>query len=477
MPKIGEGINMTTPLFFDSVTSTTKVLETAYEHSIETELLLADYDAPVFKIIKTTMEHSVSQKYVSQGKLTVEGFIKLCVYYQPPESEKLSVVSQKIAFQKQLEVANFDAEVNFISVSGQTQYVNTRAQNPTRIDIRGAYLFNFKVYSRLENRLITAIKSPTICTDDTTIDFFSLAGQNMRQFTLEDEISLDEGAQKILRVETKTSEASIAVYQDKLTVKGEIDADIFYNQENGFDIKKLSKIFLYNQIIDIPNMKENYIPFADIYVSSFAIAQNQDSKKLVANVTAQIDAKVFSKQQVIAVRDAFSRSFECEKQSESFLIDSNIYSVNKVAPFMLEDKFSKEYTVSDVIFEIGQPRSYFEINKTTVKAKLAAHVIARNVQNEYECFTKTDDIYLDWLEGCSQYDEIFLGLSLADFEVLQSDDLLKIKVNLCAQGFVMEKQKLEILHNLVESAEKPLPPTEEALILYYGQKGESIFDI
>ncbi|MEG2929663.1 MAG: DUF3794 domain-containing protein, partial [Oscillospiraceae bacterium] len=131
---------MTTPLFFDNAASTTKVLEAALEHSVETELLLADYDAPVFKIIKTTMEHSVSQKYISQGKLTVEGFIKLCVYYQPPESEKLSVVSQKIAFQKQLEVANFDSEVNFISVCGQTQYVNTRAQNPTRIDIRGAYL-------------------------------------------------------------------------------------------------------------------------------------------------------------------------------------------------------------------------------------------------------------------------------------------------------------------------------------------------
>ncbi|MEG3030565.1 MAG: DUF3794 domain-containing protein, partial [Oscillospiraceae bacterium] len=284
-------------------------------------------------------------------------------------------------------------------------------------------------------------------------------------------------AQKILRVETKNADTAIAVYQDKLTVKGEISADIFYSQENSFDIKKYNKTFLYNQIIDIPNMKENYIPYADVYVSSFAIAQNQDSKKLIANITAQIDAKVFSKQQMIVVQDAFSRSFECEKQSESFLIDSNIYSVDKTVPFMLEDKFSKEYTVSDVVFEISQPRTYFEINKTTVKAKLAAHVIARNVQNEYECFTKTDDIYLDWLEHCSQYDEILLTLSLADYEILQSDDLLKIKVNLHAQGFVMEKQKLEILHSLNENSEKPLEGAPEALILYYGQKGENVFDI
>ncbi|MEG1049473.1 MAG: LysM peptidoglycan-binding domain-containing protein, partial [Oscillospiraceae bacterium] len=66
---------------------------------------------------------------------------------------------------------------------------------------------------------------------------------------------------------------------------------------------------------------------------------------------------------------------------------------------------------------------------------------------------------------------------LADYEILQSDDLLKIKVNLHAQGFVMEKQKLEILHSLNENSEKPLEGAPEALILYYGQKGENVFDI
>lgn len=468
---------MTTPLFFDSVASTAKIVETSQEHSVETEILLADYESPVFKIIKTTMEHSVGQKYISQGKLTVEGFIKLCIYYQPPGSEKLSIISQKLPFQKQIEVSDIDSEASFIVVSGQTQYVNTRAQNPTRVDVRGAYLFNFKVYSRVENKVVTAIKSKTVCTDDITMDFFSLAGQNMRQFSLEDEIDLEEGAQKVLRVETRNTGAAISVYQDKITIKGEIVAHVFYNQENSFDIKKYTKSLPYNQIIDIANMKENYIPYADISVPSFTIAQNQDSKKLVAKVTVQIDVKAFSKEQSIAARDAFSRSFESEKQTENLLIDSNIYSIDRAVQFMLEDKFSKEYTVSDVIFEISQPKAYFEINKTTVKAKLAAHVVARNVQNEYECFTKTDDIFLDWLDGCAQYDEIIVSLSLAGYEILQSDDILKIKVNLTAQGFVMERQKLEILQVFTENEDKPLEKADEALILYYAQKGESIFDI
>ena len=78
---------MATQLFFDHLLSTEKMADINSEQSVETEILLADYDEPVFKIVKTTMEHLVTQKYIMQNKLTVEGFIKVSVYYQPPKAE------------------------------------------------------------------------------------------------------------------------------------------------------------------------------------------------------------------------------------------------------------------------------------------------------------------------------------------------------------------------------------------------------
>ena len=58
---------MATKVFYDNAVSTAKLADFTAEQSVETEILLADYDPPVFKIVKTTMEHSVTQKYITKN--------------------------------------------------------------------------------------------------------------------------------------------------------------------------------------------------------------------------------------------------------------------------------------------------------------------------------------------------------------------------------------------------------------------------
>ena len=95
---------MPTNLFFDSLTHTQKVFDYGFEQAVEQEILLADYDEPVFKIVKTCLEHTMTQKYISGSKLVLEGFFKLSVYYQPPGSQRLAMTTHKIPFQKQLDL-------------------------------------------------------------------------------------------------------------------------------------------------------------------------------------------------------------------------------------------------------------------------------------------------------------------------------------------------------------------------------------
>ena len=269
---------MATQLFFDHLLSTEKMADINSEQSVETEILLADYDEPVFKIVKTTMEHLVTQKYIMQNKLTVEGFIKVSVYYQPPKAEKISVITQKVPFQKQLDLPSADYDLNFITIGGQCQYVNTRPQNSTRIDVRGAYMFAIKVFSQQKVNTVTAISGGSVCCDSGEISHFCLAGQNIRQFNTENELLFTDTPDRILRVQTRSQTPTVAVYQDKITVKGEINADIFYTAADSAQVKKHTQAFAYNQIIDMKGIKENYICCADISVCSFGISQNQDSK-------------------------------------------------------------------------------------------------------------------------------------------------------------------------------------------------------
>ena len=66
----------------DSISRTGKLFEYGVELPVEQEILLADYDSPVFKIIKSNIECTVTQKYITGGKLNVEGFFRISVFYQ-----------------------------------------------------------------------------------------------------------------------------------------------------------------------------------------------------------------------------------------------------------------------------------------------------------------------------------------------------------------------------------------------------------
>lgn len=462
---------MATNLFFDTLPSTVKSADVNFEQSVETEILLADYDAPVFKIVKTTLEHIVTQKYIMQSKLTVEGFIKVNICYQSPESRKLHTVSQKIPFQKQLEVGQYD--VNYIDVQGNCQYVNTRPQNPTRIDVRGAYMFNIRVYSSQNTQVITAIASDSICCDNAQLDCFSMTVQNTRQFTIEQPLPLPENLHKIMRVSTVAPTPAVTVYEDKITVKGEINADVYYTLADNDDIHIHSQIFAYNQIVDMPQIKENNIPYTQVSVTSMGISQNSDDKKMGATLTVQIDALAFAKQQIMAVRDAFSRRYECEKESHQQLIDANMHSIGKTVTVQFNDAVSGGYKICDVQVEVSPVKSYYEINKTTVKSKVFAHIIALNSQNEYECITKSEDIIFDWLEKCGRYDEICLELSVIGYACSENT----VTVNIFAKGFIIEKHPVKLLSAFEEYCDKPQQNIREALVVYYGKKGESIFEI
>ena len=109
------------------------------ELPLETELLISDYLPPVQRIVKCFAKPVVLQKQLAPGRLTLEGYLRCTVYYQGEEGAGLCQTEQKLPFTKALELPSFAATAWTACVEGQTEYLNCRAVNPRRIEVRGAY--------------------------------------------------------------------------------------------------------------------------------------------------------------------------------------------------------------------------------------------------------------------------------------------------------------------------------------------------
>lgn len=125
-------------VYKDTVTAAESICDTKLELPVETEMLIPDYLPQVFKIVKCFVYLVVLQKQVTAGRLTVDGYLRCVVYYQSEGDESLCQAEQKLPFTKQVDVKPGSWGPATVLVSGETEYVNCRAVNQRRVDVRGA---------------------------------------------------------------------------------------------------------------------------------------------------------------------------------------------------------------------------------------------------------------------------------------------------------------------------------------------------
>lgn len=468
---------MPNQLLEDTLYTTGKFIEQSFEYPLEREILLADYDRQVFKTVKTVAEHTITQKYVNANKLIIEGFFKISVFYQPPAGANLTVISKKIPFQKQFELSSPVQPPYFITVRGETQYVNTRAINPTRIDIRGIYSFTVKGYNRRQLSVATAVNSTAVCADSEEVIHFCLCGQGTRQFSVEDEISVDGELEKILNITAKNSNMTITAYRDKVNVKGEITAEIVYTLSESMQIYKRTKNFMYNQVVDVLGISENNAAYADFSIISFTVTQNPETKRINCMVSARLDVRAFRKTSVIAVCDAFSKSWEYTKEVRQVVYDENIQTIYKNVSVTVEDTIGPGYETAYCFANASVPQITLTDDTPVLKSRITVSSIVKNAQGEFECFTKSEDITIATGSDIIEENEYVLQIFPSECIANISGETMKVKAGMVLSGFEICRNTLNTLQAFEENTDKPSPQNSNALILYYGKKGEKLFDI
>lgn len=144
-------------VYKDTVTAAESICDTKLELPVETEMLIPDYLPQVFKIVKCFVYLVVLQKQVTAGRLTVDGYLRCVVYYQSEGDESLCQAEQKLPFTKQVDVKPGSWGPATVLVSGETEYVNCRAVNQRRVDVRGAFALSIEAVAEAQGEVITAL--------------------------------------------------------------------------------------------------------------------------------------------------------------------------------------------------------------------------------------------------------------------------------------------------------------------------------
>ena len=420
------------------------------ELPLETELLISDYLPPVQRIVKCFAKPVVLQKQLAPGRLTLEGYLRCTVYYQGEEGAGLCQTEQKLPFTKALELPSFAATAWTACVEGQTEYLNCRAVNPRRIEVRGAYGLVVSVHAQLSTEVITALSEGGIEQKPVTLAGVRRAATLEKLVTIEGALTFPKPPAAILDITGTAEVRELKRMQGKAVAKGVLHVLCGWRAEGDATLRSQTADLPFNQILDADGLSEDCRCLCVLEPVGFAAAEGETTEDGAASTTLTATAMLrlsgWRPYQLQCVADAFSTRFETTLTPQTLATESLLCALD-------------ETTV---------------LRGSGPLPDAGAHILAC-----FASYEKALDYALplsaDLPPDTDAYPECWL--SVQDLQCASAGGALDVSLTVRAEGAVLARQTASLV-GAVELGD-PLAPAdpEVSLRICYAQPGEELFAI
>lgn len=461
------------------------IFESAAEQSLDADISLPDYCPEIQRILKCTVIPNVNSVQNNSGRVTADATAVVRVIYVG-ENGKTAAYEQSYPLQKFIESNRISSD-SAVSVKINTDYVNCRAVNPRRIDVRGIMTFVFKVMGKRNENILCGAHGAGIqlLTDDCS--FASMTGVCERAFSVSEVVELDdshEPVSQIINVSPSVTAGDIKIINNKALIKGDCTVKIFYLSENG-NIESMEHAMPLSQIVELDGLCENSLTGIRLSVGSCDVSAKSNSSgdmRLVdLNVRISAFMAAFEEIPLSLITDAYSTEYEVEntvKNTEVFEYNDSISSVftNKVV-------FESIGVSVDCVLAVwcSDIKNAFSLKngRCVASGTYNATVIYRDSENQIGVIQKPVDFeYTTDLSkkaeritcyGCASV----LGCSCA----VTGDSRLELKTELSVNATVFTSMMKKYIGSIDVSGKQPKKEKNCALTIYFCGNEETLWNI
>ncbi len=450
------------------------------ELPLETEILISDYLPPVFKLVKCFAKPVVLQKQLQPGRLTLDGYLRCTVFYQGEDGAGLCQTEQKLPFTKQLEVPEFDFTSWTAMVEGQTEYLNSRAVNPHRIEVRGAYGLIITLHAQNRIEVITALADDGIEQRLQTLSGVRSAAVLEKLVTAEGELVFAKPPAAILDITGTASVREVKLLAGKAVVKGELRALCAWRAEGEAALQSQAAALSFNQVVDLEGVTEDCKCLCVLEPVGFTVAEGEQntSGQLTASVMMHLHA--WRPFQLQTVADAFSTRFETEITPQEIAVESIACTLNATSSATASGPLPDAGAQLRACFVSYGPAQITETSDgPALTVRATATAFAENSLSELESYEKSVELSFplaaDVPPGAQLYPECWL--STENVQCSCSGGTLEVTVTARAEGTVQCRTACQGIGSIKMGESLTKADPEIALRIYYAQAGEELFSI
>lgn len=467
-------------IFRDTICAMGPVCEAKAELPLEAEILIPDYLPQVFKVVKCFVHLVPLQKQISMGRLTVEGYLRCVVYYQAEQEQALCQTEQKIPFTRAMELPQAEYNTCSIQVSGQVEYLNCRALNQRRLDVRGAYALNARIAVRKEQEVVTALAECGIEQKMTAVPAMRPLLSVDKLITAEETIQFAKQPQAILDAAGVGHVEEIKLVSGKAVVKGKIQVSLLYRGEESTQLEVVEQSVPFNQILDTESLPQDSESFACVEMTGCTLmtASGQELSAQIT-VTAMLHLRIWRSGECYLVEDAFSTQYETQLTEQKIFTEQLACPLNQTGTGQFQVNLPDEE--GQVVHCFAQPVSVElaqQEGKLVLQGRAYGHLLCLNSLGEMDCCDKAFEYQIPLsLEGEPQQYRLECWPTVTGIETTVEQGQATVKVQWQLEGLVFRRTQQTIVVDVTCTDPLEQQQPDIALRIYYAKAGEHLFDI
>ncbi len=456
------------------------ILDTTFEQPIDCDALLPDYCPDMVRVLKCCVNPIVSNSQIKGTTLDIEGIAEVKVYYIG-SVEGVYKAEYKIPFAKSVDIKKSCTEYN-VNTSSFVVYINCRAVNQRRLDIRGAIGINVQVIAIYKDDAITDANADGLHLLKEKVNVGELLPDITIQLRTNEDIEQIYGKpliKDILRVDAISKIIDQIVEQDKINIRGEIYLKIFYrSQDDTYD--KMEFTVPMNGMMNIDNTNPNIkYQLIDKVLMAKCELKNDGTNNMEIDVITEIKCCMYAQNSIDICKDCYSTKYQYS------------FNTKPIKTIKADEMLNKELLKREIMELPEDIKTVFDLWCDNLKvdteqkpdgidmvAKMNICMFAVIQDDEIYYYEKPIEIREPLLSGDEKVNIMPSYKVLSCDYNITNENSLEVRLEIEYKTILYKEKNVNAVTSVEIDEETPLENTiSKGLYIYYPDKKETIWDI
>ena len=459
-------------------------LDTAAEQAVDIDLTLPDYCPDIERILSCSLVPRIYLSNVSGDRLSVEGGSCVRVLYLDGDGGGMHAYEYTQPFSESLPLKGTIGSCA-VYTQAKPEYLNCRAMSPRKLSLHGAFSLCVKIAEPCELDYFTYDDGGDLQLRTEKTAASSMCGMCSESFSVREDIPLNakSGVSSLLSYRLGAQITEIKAIEHKIMLSAELRLELMYLcGVDKPDTECMSYSLPVSRVIDCEGVSDDAVIDGDLSVLSFEARLSDDA--LDASPLLSLDAKLcfnaqcWKEQEIEILSDTFSTERDVEIREESFSCRSGIVCLTcgdlANANADVDEEIGR---VIDVHCEKLSASASLSGGSADIRTKLCAGILYENADGEVRYVERDAELsYRYDIGGCDELLRLCAVPDSLSYRLTDSSHL-ELRVRMSYRMTLCRRTSCTAITSVSADDDAPAKAKNSALILYYPDDGERIWDI